>query len=190
MWRRCRQEKTDRKRHVVIDAEGSLLALATHAADVQDRAGAPAVIALACENFPSPEHLFYDRAYSGKALRDAVKAHVGPTIQVVKCPERVAGFTVIEHRRVVERTPHGWSGAGDWPRTGNEQSRHPKFGHSSLPNEDPQGSSNEKQLRSLNQTLRRALMPRHAKRTVTWTPWRLWTQTAARVAASEESERL
>ena len=47
-----------RKRHILTDTQGNLLALITHTADIQDRNGAPGVIAQACESFPSLALIF------------------------------------------------------------------------------------------------------------------------------------
>jgi len=52
-----------RKRHLVVDTLGLLLAVTVSAASVQDRDGAPAVVALACAKVPSLKVLFVDGAY-------------------------------------------------------------------------------------------------------------------------------
>lgn len=49
-----------RKRHILTDTDGNLLGLVTHAADIQDRDGAPGVIAQARESFPAVSHVFAD----------------------------------------------------------------------------------------------------------------------------------
>ena len=107
-----------RKRHIVTDTDGNLLALVTHTADIQDRDGAPGVIAQACESYPGLIHIFADGGYSGDKLKDVLKEADGPTIQVVKRPPGVTGFVVIARRWVVERT-FSWLGrcrrlAKDW----------------------------------------------------------------------------
>ncbi len=56
------------KRHIVTDTQGNLLAAIVHEAGVQDRDGAPALIASACESFPSLAHLFADGGYAGEKL--------------------------------------------------------------------------------------------------------------------------
>jgi transposase len=107
-----------RKRHILTDTDGNLLGLVTHAADVQDRDGAPNVIAQACESFPTVTHVFADGGYAGDKLKDALNAVDGPKIEIVKRPPGVAGFVVIARRWVVERT-FAWLGrcrrlAKDW----------------------------------------------------------------------------
>jgi transposase len=107
-----------RKRHIVTDTDGNLLALVTHTADIQDRDGAPSVIAQACEIFPNLTHIFADRGYAGDKLRDALTAVDGPSVEIVRRPPGVTGFVVIARRWVVERT-FAWLGrcrrlAKDW----------------------------------------------------------------------------
>jgi transposase len=107
-----------RKRHIVTDTDGNLLALVTHAANIQDRDGAPGVIAQACESFPSLAHIFADGGYAGEKLQSALKETGGPKIEIVKRPPGVTGFVVIARRWVVERT-FAWLGrcrrlAKDW----------------------------------------------------------------------------
>lgn len=107
-----------RKRHILTDTDGNLLALVTHTADIQDRDGAPGVVAQACESFPSLTHIFADGGYAGGKLSDALKEVDGPTIEIVRRPPDVTGFVVIARRWVVERT-FAWLGrcrrlAKDW----------------------------------------------------------------------------
>ncbi len=107
-----------RKRHIVTDTDGNMLALTTHPADIQDRDGGPDVIEQACNSYPALAHIFADGGYSGDGVRDALKAFSGPTVEIVKRPPGVNGFVVIARRWVVERT-FAWLGrcrrlAKDW----------------------------------------------------------------------------
>ena len=107
-----------RKRHIVTDTEGNLLGLVTHSADIQDRDGAPKVIAQATESHPTLKHIFADGGYAGDKLRDTMAAVRGPIIEIVRRPPGVTGFVVIARRWVVERT-FAWLGrcrrlAKDW----------------------------------------------------------------------------
>lgn len=113
-----------RKRHLVVDTLGLLLAVTVSAASVQDRDGAPAVVALACAKVPSLKVLFVDGAYSGSCAQALQAAH-GLDVQVVRHPgngnARVfldtntaqtppvvpKGFVPLPMRWVVERT-HAW----------------------------------------------------------------------------------
>lgn len=110
-----------RKRHILTDTEGNLLGAVTHTADVQDRDGAPCVIADAKESYPTLAHLFADGGYAGEKLETALRDINGPTIEIVKRPDGVKGFVVIARRWVVERT-FAWLGrcrrlAKDWEAT-------------------------------------------------------------------------
>ncbi len=107
-----------RKRHIVTDTQGNLLALTTHSADIQDRDGGPGVIRQACDSFPTLACIFADAGYSGDKLQTAVEAFDGPKIEIVKRPQGVTGFVVVTRRWVVERT-FAWLGrcrrlAKDW----------------------------------------------------------------------------
>lgn len=93
-----------RKRHIVTDTDGNLLALTTHTADIQDRDGAPGVIEQACESCPELTHVFADGGYAGDKLKQAVATFDGPTIEIVRRPQSATGFVVIARRWVVERT--------------------------------------------------------------------------------------
>ena len=107
-----------RKRHIVTDTQGNLLAVMTHSAGVQDRDGAPVVLAFATESWPTLHHVFADGGYAGDKLRTALDRTGGPEIEIVKRPEATTGFIVIARRWVVERT-FAWLGrcrrlARDW----------------------------------------------------------------------------
>ncbi len=107
-----------RKRHILTDTQGNLLALITHTADIQDRDAAPGVIEQARESFPELTHVFADGGYAGDKLQAALKEMNGPTIEIVRRPAGVTGFVVIARRWVVERT-FAWLGrcrrlAKDW----------------------------------------------------------------------------
>ena len=110
-----------RKRHILTDAQGNILALTTHTADIQDRDGGPDLIKQACDSFPTLARIYADGGYSGEAAKDAVKAFDGPEIKIVKRPRDVTGFAVIARRWVVERT-FAWLGrnrrlAKDWEKS-------------------------------------------------------------------------
>lgn len=110
-----------RKRHILTDTEGNMLGAVTHPADIQDRDGAPNVIADTKESFPTLAHLFADCGYAGEKLETAMQNMDGPTIEIVKRPDGVKGFVVIARRWVIERS-FAWFGrcrrlAKDWETT-------------------------------------------------------------------------
>ena len=58
-----------RKRHIVVDTLGLLLAVPVTAASVQDRDGAADVVAQACRKAPGIERLYADVAYGGQCAQ-------------------------------------------------------------------------------------------------------------------------
>ncbi|RMF72133.1 MAG: IS5 family transposase [Planctomycetota bacterium] len=110
-----------RKRHLVVDTLGLLLAVSVTAASVQDRDAAEPVVAQACEKHASIEKLYADSAYAGHcALRIEHSQNI--SVDIVRRPSRLgawndaqlslwneptSAFTVLPKRWVVERT-HAW----------------------------------------------------------------------------------
>jgi putative transposase len=98
-----------RKRHIVTDTQGFLLAVLVHEANIQDPHGAVSLLHALRRSFPKLGHVFADRVYRGPQLLDAV-ADCGPwTIQIVERPPGVKGFQLLPRRWVVERT-FAWLG--------------------------------------------------------------------------------
>ena len=97
-----------RKRHIVVDTLGLLLAVQVQSASVQDPIGAPAVIAEAKERAPQLQLLWGDGRYTGPTVAAAATA-AGLRVEVVKKPADQKGFQLLPHRWVVERT-FGWFG--------------------------------------------------------------------------------
>jgi len=92
-----------RKRHILTDTGGLLVTALVHGANIQDRDGAPAVLASIRYAFPWLRHVFADGAYGGQKLRRAM-ADAAWRIEVVKRSAQAKGFEVIPRRWVVERT--------------------------------------------------------------------------------------
>ena len=98
-----------RKRHLVVDTMGLLLAVAVHPADLQDRDGARLVLARLQGRFPRLQHLWADAGYAGPKLGDWVRETTDWTLAIVRRAEPGAGFQVLPRRWVVERT-FAWLG--------------------------------------------------------------------------------
>jgi len=98
-----------RKRHIVTDTQGFLLATRVHEASIQDPHGAVPLLRALRRAFPDLAHIFADRVYRGPQLREAI-ADCGPwTIEIVERPPGVKGFQLLPRRWVVERT-FAWLG--------------------------------------------------------------------------------
>ena len=98
-----------RKRHIVTDTEGSLLAVLVQPANLQDNHGAVPLLRIINRMFPKLRHLFADRVYRGPKLLDAI-ADLGKwTIEVVTRSQSVGTFKAEPRRWVVERT-FAWFG--------------------------------------------------------------------------------
>ena len=109
-----------RKRHILTDTEGFLVTALVHAADIQDRDGAPAVLAEARDKFPWLRHIFADGGYAGGKLRRSLTKIGRWTVEVIRRSDSAKGFAVLPRRWVVERT-FAWLGrsrrlAKDWER--------------------------------------------------------------------------
>lgn len=97
-----------RKRHLVVDVLGLLMAVAVTAASVQDRDGADAVLRESHREYPSLKKVWVDGAYNG-AVIERVRTDTGLAIEMVKRSDDAKGFIVVPKRWVVERT-NGWLG--------------------------------------------------------------------------------
>ena len=93
-----------RKRHVLTDTTGLLVAAVVHPADIQDRDGAPLVLATARNLYPWLRHVFADGGYRGAKLSAALDKLGRWTVEIVKRSDTATGFVVLPRRWVVERT--------------------------------------------------------------------------------------
>ena len=93
-----------RKRHILTDTKGNLVHAVVHTADIQDRDGAPLVLAGVITRFPWLRHVFADGGYAGEKLRDALKPMGAWSIEIIKRSDTAKGFELLPRRWVVERT--------------------------------------------------------------------------------------
>jgi transposase len=98
-----------RKRHIVVDTLGLLVGVVIHAADIQDRDGAPAVLRSILKRWPWLRHIFADGGYAGPKLRGALQKIGTFTMEIIKRSDSAKGFEVLPRRWVVERT-FAWLG--------------------------------------------------------------------------------
>jgi putative transposase len=98
-----------RKRHILVDAMGLLLAVVVHSAATPDRVGARRLLERLKTTFSRLRLIWADGAYTGElgdwvaALRQTRKVR----LEVVNKLEGQKGFVVLPRRWVVERT-FGW----------------------------------------------------------------------------------
>jgi transposase len=95
-----------RKRHVVVDSLGLLLAVIVTAASVQDRDGAFRLLALLRERFSTISLVWADGGYAGRLVNWARQA-LALTVTIIKRSDDTTGFAVLPRRWVIERT-FGW----------------------------------------------------------------------------------
>lgn len=98
-----------RKRHIVVDTLGLVLAVVVHGADLQDNEGACLVLSTLRERLKRIKVIFADSAYGRSGLPEFVQSTLGFIIELVKRPPGMVGFGVLPKRWIVERT-FGWLG--------------------------------------------------------------------------------
>src|SRR5437764_1661705 len=99
-----------RKRHLLVDTLGLILAVVVHAADIQDRDGARLVLGKIKGCFSRLTKILADGIYNG-GIAEWAEQFGGWVLEVVPNPERKKGepFKVMKWRWIVERT-FAWLG--------------------------------------------------------------------------------
>lgn len=99
-----------RKRHILVDVMGLVLVALVHRADIQERAGAKALLQRAKKKgFERLALIWADGGYSGQPMIDWVWHLAGWIFEVVKRSDDQKGFVILPRRWVVERT-FAWLG--------------------------------------------------------------------------------
>src|SRR3954469_15672842 len=99
-----------RKRHIVVDSMGLLLAVLVTAADVDDAAAAPALFArLKGQPMGKVVRMYADNKYHNFTLYEWVAAHAKWALEIVRRPEGKRGWVKLPIRWTVERT-FAWLG--------------------------------------------------------------------------------
>ena len=107
-----------RKRHILVDTQGFLLAVKVLAANIADRAGAHLLLEGLAQRFARLSHLFADHGYDGEPFAQWLQEHLGWQIEIVPPPSQwmlingqpveigkpEGGFQVQRKRWIVERT--------------------------------------------------------------------------------------
>ena len=100
-----------RKRHLLVDTLGLLLAVLITSAGLDDGVAAPLLLRhVTPRGFPRLVTIFADQKYHNHALDAWIATHrTGWRIEVKARPEGMKGFTPLEKRWVIERT-NAWNG--------------------------------------------------------------------------------
>ena len=95
-----------RKRHILTDTLGLLLAVSVHSASIQDRDGAEALLREARCSFPFIERLIGDAGYQGRKMATVVARTGIWELQIVRrCDQH--RFVVLPKRWIVNAPSHG-----------------------------------------------------------------------------------
>ena len=100
-----------RKRHLLVDTLGLVLAVAVHSAGTQDRDGAKLVLSCLAHTFTRLVLIWADGIYTGELagwLRE-LRGYRRIRLDIVKRNEQQKGFVILPKRWIVERT-FGWLG--------------------------------------------------------------------------------
>lgn len=100
-----------RKRHLLVDTLGLVVAIVVHAGNIQDRDGAKFVLNRVRDPVDAKppgrlKKIWADSGYAGKLI-DWVRLHCGWDLEIVRRPEEAKGFKLVKWRWIVERT-FGW----------------------------------------------------------------------------------
>ena len=96
-----------RKRHILVDVLGCVLAFLITTADVQDRDAGAKLIRMAKREYPTLRKVWVDSAYNGPVIKTA-QQDTGVEIQVVPRPSNTNTFVLLPKRWKVEQV-FGWN---------------------------------------------------------------------------------
>jgi putative transposase len=101
-----------RKRHIVVDSQGSVLGVWVSPADVSDARGARVVLEQVLRRYPSAQVVIADGAYDKEGLLEWL---LGEFCVALDCVFREGqGFVVLERRWLVERSFAWLLGCRPW----------------------------------------------------------------------------
>jgi putative transposase len=100
-----------RKRHLLVDTLGLMIAIVVHAANIQDRDGAKILLHLIRDTYLRIRLIWADGGYAGKLIEwvSSLRSSNHLRLEIVKRSDGIKGFYVLPRRWVVERT-FGWLG--------------------------------------------------------------------------------
>jgi putative transposase len=104
------KQVTGRKRHIVVDSLGMLLAVLVTSAALDDGVAAKEVLGqVDSEGFPRLRTIYGDNKYHNYELYDWLDDNVNYRLHIVRRPQDAEGFVHLPQRWVVERT-FSWLG--------------------------------------------------------------------------------
>ena len=83
---------------------GLPVGMIVHPANIQDRDGAPSLLASIRARYPWLRHVFADGGYAGDKLKVAIKDLGDWMLEIIKRSDAAKGFVLLPRRWVVERT--------------------------------------------------------------------------------------
>jgi putative transposase len=95
-----------RKRHIITDTLGFLMAIVIHDANINDREGAKLLLKNVQYKYPRLKKIIVDQGYTGELVEWTMRVF-GWILEVVVKVAGVSGFNVLPKRWIVERT-FGW----------------------------------------------------------------------------------
>ncbi len=98
-----------RKRHILVDTLGLLIAVVVTPANVQDYHGAKPVLESVKDRCPRLKVIWADGIYEKQFLIDWVRTACGWELQIIKRTDQEKGFKLLPKRWMVERT-FAWLG--------------------------------------------------------------------------------
>jgi putative transposase len=93
-----------RKRHIMTDTLGLMLAAVVDSATIQDRDGAPLVFKATALRFRTVRHVFADGGYAGDKLREALRPIGVFSVEIIRRYDTAQGFVLLPRRWVAART--------------------------------------------------------------------------------------
>ena len=100
-----------RKRHIIVDVMGLLLAVMVHSASIQERRGFKLLSFKIRHLLPNLKVIWVDGGYDGQPLQLWIKRWFNWIVETIKRNQDPLGFEVLPKRWVVERT-FGRTGRG------------------------------------------------------------------------------
>jgi putative transposase len=100
------KKRQGRKRHIITDTMGFIMAIVVHSAEIQDRAGAKLVLEALRFKYPRLKKIPADGGYTGEPAQWILQ-FAGWTLECVSKTQGISRFAVIPKKWKVERT-FGW----------------------------------------------------------------------------------